>query len=110
MNKGEIWNVNLNPWSGHETKGQHFVLIISQDSFNHAFRVPCVVPIMTVGNYDRERGFTVSLMGAGTRTTGVLCCSQYRTMDIKSRGGRYVEDAPDYIVEEVLEKVLTTLD
>ncbi|MGI3904081.1 MAG: type II toxin-antitoxin system PemK/MazF family toxin [Janthinobacterium lividum] len=110
MRRGEIWHIDLHPSSGHEMDGPHYVLILTRDEFNHAFRMPGVVPISTGGRFDRERGFAVSLTGAGTRTTGVVCCSQYRTLDLRSRNGRFVEKAPDYIVDESLERVLSSLE
>ena len=110
MRRGEIWHIDMAPSSGREMDGPHFVLILTHDDFNHAFRMPGVVPISTAGRFDRERGFSVSLTGAGTRTTGVVCCSQYRTLDIRARSGRFVERAPAFIVDEALERVLSTLE
>ena len=110
MRRGDIWHIDLDPSSGHEMDGPHFVLILTHDDFNHAFRMPGIVPISTTGKFDRERGFAVSLVGAGTRTTGVACCSQYRTLDLRSRNGRFIERAPEHVVEEALDLVRATLD
>jgi mRNA interferase ChpB len=85
-------------------------LIISHDDFNHAFKRPCVVPITSTGNFDRDRGFVISLMGAGTQTQGVLVCSQYRTLDLKARRGRRIETVPEDIVEQALDLVRATLE
>jgi len=34
-------------------------------------------------------------------TDGVVLCNQVRTLDLKARGGKYIEQAPDHIVDEV---------
>lgn len=47
-------------------------------------------------------GFTVSLEGAGTRTTGVVRCDQPRALDVAARGGRKLESVPAGVMEEVL--------
>jgi len=50
-------------------------------------------------------GFAVSLEGAGTRTTGVVCCDQPRALDVAARGGRKLESVTAGVMEEVLARV-----
>jgi hypothetical protein len=57
------------------------------------------------GDFVRTSGFAVPLMGADTRTTGVVRCDQPGGMDLRARGGRRVKKAPDIIVVEVLAKL-----
>ncbi|HHA3608426.1 TPA: type II toxin-antitoxin system PemK/MazF family toxin [Salmonella enterica subsp. salamae serovar 42:g,t:-] len=70
MDRGEIWLVSLDPTAGHEQSGKRPVLIVSPASFNKLTRLPVVVPVTSGGNFARAAGFTVSLDGAGTKTTG----------------------------------------
>ena len=105
MNRGEIWHLDLNPVVGHEQGGSRFVLIVSPQAFNTLIGLAIVVPITTGGGFVRSRGFAVSLMGAGTRTSGVIICAQPRTVDIKGRSGRLIEAVPSFIVDEVLAKL-----
>ncbi|MBR4736647.1 MAG: type II toxin-antitoxin system PemK/MazF family toxin [Rhodocyclaceae bacterium] len=105
MERGDIYLVSLDPTSGHEQRGTRPVLVISPAKFNHLTNTPVVLPITTGGNFARVAGFTVSLMGAGTRTTGVIRCDQPRAMDIASRGGRKLESVPLNIVDEVMGKM-----
>lgn len=102
MQRGDIWLVNLNPTSGKEQRGQRPVLIVSATAFNQATKVPVVLPITQGGNFARTAGFAVSLMGAGTETTGVIRCDQPRALDLKARSGKKVERVPDFIMDEVL--------
>lgn len=85
------------------------MLIVSPREFNRGGT--CLVcPITQGGNYARNKGFAVSLSGAGTSVQGVILCNQPRTLDIAARGGRFCEKAPEYIVDEVIAKLQTLLD
>jgi mRNA-degrading endonuclease toxin of MazEF toxin-antitoxin module len=105
MERGDIYLVSLDPAAGHEQQGKRPVLVISPGKFNHFTRVPVVLPITTGGDFARTAGFAVSLMGAGTRTTGVVRCDQPRALDLRARGGKRLENVPKNIVDEVLAKV-----
>lgn len=106
MERGDIYIVSLDPTSGHEQQGMRPVLVISPTAFNRLTRTPVVLPITSGGNFARTAGFTVSLVDAGTQTTGVVRCDQPRTLDIGSRCGRRLENVPQTILEEILAKVI----
>jgi len=105
MERGEIWHVDLNPTRGREQANPRHVLILTPRDFN-AMGTPIVAPITAGGDFARSRGFAVSLSGAGTRTTGVVLCHQLRALDLKARNGRFNERVPDFIIEEVLARVM----
>jgi mRNA-degrading endonuclease toxin of MazEF toxin-antitoxin module len=105
MGRGDIYLVSLDPTAGHEQQGKRPVLVISPGKFNHLTGVPIVLPIATGGSFARTAGFAVQLVGAGTRTTGVVRCDQPRAVDLRARGGKKLETAPEHIVDEVLSKV-----
>jgi mRNA-degrading endonuclease toxin of MazEF toxin-antitoxin module len=106
MERGDIYLVSLDPTAGHEQQGKRPVLVISPGRFNRLTGVPLVLPIATFGNFARTAGFAVSLMGAGTQTTGVVRCDQPRALDLRARGGRKIERVPETIVDEVLSRVV----
>lgn len=110
MERGDIYLVSLDPASGHEQRGMRPVLIISPGAFNQLTKTPIVLPITTGGNFARTAGFAVSLMDAGTQTTGVIRCDQPRALDIGSRNGRKIESLSAMIVDEVLAKLAAILD
>jgi mRNA-degrading endonuclease toxin of MazEF toxin-antitoxin module len=85
MKRGEIWLVRLDPTEGHEQKGQRPVLIVSPEAFNRVTKVPIVLPIASGGSFARMAGFAVSLVGAGSKTTGVVRCDQPRALDLAAR-------------------------
>ncbi len=105
MERGDIYLVSLDPTSGHEQQGTRPVLIVSPSSFNRLTKTPVVLPITSAGNFARTAGFAVSLMGAGTKTTGVVRCDQPRALDLASRNARKLEGVPPSIMDEVLAKL-----
>lgn len=110
MERGDIYLVSLDPTSGHEQRGTRPVLIVSPGAFNRLTKTPIVLPITTGGNFARTAGFTVSLMGIGTSTTGVVRCDQPRAIDLASRNGRKLESLPQAIIDEVLAKLAAILE
>ena len=106
MKRGEIWLVGLDPAMGHEQKGRRPVLIVSPEAFNQVTKVPVVLPITSGGTFVRTAGFAVSLLGTGTKTTGVVRCDQPRALDLGSRGGKKLECIPDSIMDEVLARLV----
>ncbi|EML7811062.1 type II toxin-antitoxin system PemK/MazF family toxin [Salmonella enterica subsp. enterica serovar Infantis] len=105
MDRGEIWLVSLDPTAGHEQSGKRPVLIVSPASFNKFTRLPVVVLVTSGGDFARTAGFTVSLDGAGTKTTGVIRCDQPRTIDMGARNGKRLERIPEAVVNEVLARL-----
>jgi mRNA-degrading endonuclease toxin of MazEF toxin-antitoxin module len=106
MERGDIYLVSLDPAAGHEQQGRRPVLVVTPGKFNRLTGVPVVVPITTGGGFARTAGFAVPLMGAGTRTTGVVRCDQHRALDLRACGGKRLETVPEHIVDEVLSKVV----
>ena len=102
MKRGDIYLTSLDPSFGHEQKGTRPVLVVSPERFNALTQTPIVVPITTGGNFARIAGFTVSLSGAGTKTTGVIRCDQPRPVDLGARNARKLETVPEAIMNEVL--------
>jgi mRNA-degrading endonuclease toxin of MazEF toxin-antitoxin module len=105
MERGDIFLVSLDPAFGREQQGQRPVLVVTPGSFNRLTGAPVVLPVTTGGNLARMAGFSVSLMGAGTQTTGVVRCDQPRAVDLKSRGAKKIERAPQFVVDEILSKI-----
>jgi mRNA interferase ChpB len=102
--RGEIWFVNLNPTAGHEQQGVRPVLVVSEKEFNRLGL--CVIcPITQGGQQSRYAGFAVTLMDMGTETQGVILCNQPRAIDMGAWSGRFVEDVPDDLLDEVMARL-----
>ena len=109
MERGDLYHVDLNPTKGREQAGPRYVLVVSRKAFNN-LGTPLVCAITQGGEFSRSRGFAVSLSGAGTKVQGVILCNQPRVLDLKRRGGRFTERAPDFIMDEVLAKLATLIE
>ena len=101
MERGDIFDVGLEPTKGREQRGRRPVLVVTTKEFNQ-HNAPIVCPITGGGESVRLKGFAVSLSGTGLKTDGVVLCNQPRTLDISARRGKRIERAPDNIVDEVL--------
>jgi len=110
MDRGDIYLVDLDPTEGREQKGRRCVMIVSASRFNRHTGAPLCVPITGGGGFARATGFTVPLTGSGLSTDGVVRCDQARTLDLRARGARRLESAPDYIVNEVIARLSTLLE
>ena len=107
--RGDILRLDLDPTCGREQQGQRYVLVLTVAAFNR-FRLALVAPVTQGGQFARENGFTVSMLGAGGKTQGVVLCNHVRMLDFKQRGGKIIETAPAMIVEEVLARLRALLD
>lgn len=99
--RGEIYHIDLDPTRGKEQAGKRYVFVLSPADENLAI----VLPISTGVTLARNQGFAVTLMGAGTRTTGVIICNQPRTVALRERGAKRIETVPQVIVDEVLLRI-----
>lgn len=107
--RGDVLHLSLDPTLGKEQQGQRYVVVLTVAEFNR-FGLAMVAPITQGGQFAREHGFTVSLMGAGTKTQGVVLCNQVRMLDYKERGASAVENMPEKIIDDVLARVRALLD
>ena len=108
--RGDILALSLDPTQGREIRGSRPVLVLSADAFNKASGLLLVAPITQGGNAARETGFSVTLMGSGTKTQGVVLCDQTRTVDSRARRFSKIEKAPSAVVEEALDAVRAILE
>lgn len=109
FDRGDICYLDLNPTKGREQQGHRPVLVITRKNFNK-FGMALVCPITQGGNFARSAGFGVSLSGTGTDTQGLILCHQPRMVDLSQRQASFIEQAPDYIVDDVIARLQTLLD
>lgn len=108
--RGDILQLSLDPTQGKEIQGARPVLVLSADAFNKASGLLLVAPITQGGIASRQNGFSVNLMGAGTKTLGSILCDQTRTVDARARRYVRIEKAPAAWVEEALQAVRSILE
>ena len=108
MRRGDIFMVSLDPTSGREQRGHRPVVVVSADAFNAATGIPVVLPITSGGEFARRLGFAVHLEGG--KVSGIVRCDQPRTLDVRARGGKFVETLARPQLDEVLGKVATIFE
>lgn len=98
--RGDIIFTDFDPAAGKEQNLDRPALVLSPESFNRKIELALVAPITSKV---RGHGFEVALHG--TKTKGVVLCHQVKVIDYDERGCRYLEKAPEEIVNDVLAKV-----
>jgi len=103
--RGDIVHLRFDPASGHEMKGNHFGLVISQKIFNQR-GLAMVCPISQgAAASERTFGTVVTLMGLGTETQGAVHCHQMKSLDWKMRKVKFKEKVPKEIVDDIVMRI-----
>jgi mRNA interferase ChpB len=105
VKRGDIYIVNLDPIKRHEESGQRPVVILSPEALNRR-GFSLVAPITRGGGKARRDLTAIPLTGSGGETNGVALCGQIRTLDVAARRGRYVETLPDWLVADLIARVV----
>ena len=107
--RGDIVSLSFDPTLGHEQQGRRPAIVLTQAAFNRLGMIG-VCPITQGGQTARNVGMAVLLTGAGLQTAGVVLVHQFRMIDPKPRDLKLVEQAPDYVTEEVRARAAALLD
>ncbi|MBI1870042.1 MAG: type II toxin-antitoxin system PemK/MazF family toxin [Chlamydiae bacterium] len=96
--KGDWVILSFDPQAGHEQRGRRPALIVSNDLFNQATGFAIACPIT---NTDRKIPFHVKIHPPSL-LTGFVMVDQVKSIDYRSRRVKYIERAPEVLLEEVL--------
>lgn len=106
VNQGDIIKINFDPQSGHEQAGYRPAVVVSNLFFNRFTKLAIVCPIT-----NSAKDFPLHIpLDERTQTTGRILCQHIRTLDIESRGYKFVEKLPDDILQNVIEAVFAELE
>lgn len=104
-NRGDIVHLQFDPAFGHEMKGNHFGLVISQKAFNQR-GLAMICPISQgAADTARTHGTVVTLMGLGLSTQGAVHCHQMKSLDWKIRKAKFKEKVPLEIVDDIAARI-----
>lgn len=93
FNKGDIVKVDLNPIKGHEQCNYRPVLVMNSVPLPGGLNI--VLPITS-----KQKTYPLEVeLDDRTTTKGLVLCFQIRTVDLVKRGAKFVEKAPNDIVE-----------
>jgi mRNA interferase MazF len=96
--KGDFVTLNFNPQSGHEQKGRRPAIVVSNTLFNEKTGLAFVCPIT---NTDRKYPFHLQIP-KNCKVSGFIMAEQMKSVDYVARKIKYVQKAPEEIIDEVL--------
>jgi len=103
--QGDIAVMNFQPQTGHEQRGRRSALVISNESFHRYTGMAIVCPITNT-----DGGFPMHVRLRGSlKTRGVVMCEQVKSLDYTARAAVFVEEIPEEILTDVLERVRLSL-
>ena len=97
--------LSFDPQERHEQAGYRPAIILSPARYNNLSSLALMCPIT---NQSKGFLFEVQLIDEMT-TSGVILSDQVKSFDWRSRRAKFVERAPDALIEEVLAKIETLL-
>jgi len=96
--KGDLVILSFNPQAGHEQKGRRPALVVSNTLFNKHTGLAMVCPIT---NRNRNYPFHVKVPDQSS-LSGFIMAEQIRAVDYASRKIKFVEKAPQIVLNDVL--------
>jgi mRNA interferase MazF len=96
--QGDFLALNFDPQAGHEQKGRRPALVVSKTEFNRRTGMAMLCPVT---NTFRNFPFHVAVP-AGTKLTGYIMVEQIKSVDFGSRKAKFIEKAPQAVVDDVL--------
>jgi mRNA interferase ChpB len=91
-------------------KGDHYCLVLTPKAFNEHFGLAWTVPI-TTGAQNAARGVSaISLMGTGSKVSGIALCHQLKALDWAIRRAKRVDRLRGAVLDQILETCTAILD
>ncbi len=98
--------MDLNPQKGHEQAGRRPVLVLSNDRYNALTHLVIGCPVT-----QQAKGYPTEVpLPQHLNIKGVVLTDQIRTLDWQARGFSAADQAPESLVEQVLELLNTILE
>ena len=96
--KGDFITLSFDPQSGHEQKGRRPAIVVSNFLFNKTTGLAIVCPIT---NTNRKIPFHLAVPSKNS-LTGFVMVEQVKSIDFKSRQAKFVKEAPQELIDDVL--------
>jgi mRNA interferase MazF len=112
--RGDLVHMNFSPSAGHEMTGRHYALVISHLPYSResGMAIVCVITSRIRG-YPYEVPVPKNLLppkkGVG-EVSSVVIADSIRQVDYREREIEPIGTAPESLVEEVLDRLLTALE
>ena len=103
--RGDLIFINFNPQAGHEQAGYRPAVILSPYEFNKMTRFAVLCPITS-----KQKGYPFEVvLPKGLNIHGVILTDQVKSLDWEIRGFKHVDEVPNRIVKECLDKIALIL-
>jgi len=96
--KGDFIALTFDPQSGHEQKGRRPALVVSNTLFNQKTGMAVACPLT---NTDRPVPFHAAVP-EDCILTGFVMADQVKSLDYGARRAKFIEKAPQELLDEVL--------
>lgn len=103
--RGDVIWLQFNPQAGHEQAGRRPALVLSPKAYNSKAGLMLCCPVTS-----KIKGYPFEVqLPADFDVTGVILSDQVRSLDWKAHKAEFIAQAPEGVVNEVLEKLNTLL-
>ncbi|HZP11945.1 MAG TPA: type II toxin-antitoxin system PemK/MazF family toxin [Nevskiaceae bacterium] len=107
---GDILHLSVDPASGREMKGDHYCVVLTPKAFNSKFGSAWTCPV-TTGRQEIARGLTaVTLMGTGSKVSGIALCHQIKALDWSARRATLADRIKGAALTEILDICSAIID
>jgi mRNA interferase MazF len=99
-NRGDVVWLDFDPQLGHEQAGKRPALVISQSDYNKKVGLALFYPITS-----QVKGYPFEVTIKSEKINGVVLADQIKSLDWKARKIKFIDKAPEEVLEESKEKL-----
>ena len=104
--RGDIVWLQFTPQTGHEQSGHRPALVVSPRPYNQKVGLALFCPITSsIKGYPFE-----VVIPEGHEISGAILSDQVKSLDWRVRNVKLISRAPEYVLDEVLAKILSLLN
>lgn len=97
--RGDIVWLEFTPQTGHEQAGRRPALVVSPQTYNAKTSLMLACPITS-----KVKGYPFEVPLRGT-ISGVVLADQLKSLDWQARKAEFIEEAPENVIGDTLEKI-----
>jgi len=104
--RGDVIWLEFNPQAGHEQARKRPALVISPEAYNFKTSLLLVCPITS-----QIKGYPFEVkIPSGLQIQGVILSDQVKSLDWQARNAQIACQVPEFVVQEVIEKIRVLID
>jgi mRNA interferase MazF len=103
--RGDVVWLDYDPQRGHEQAGKRPALVVSPSDYNKKVGLALCYPITS-----QIKGYPFEVRISLSKIDGVVLADQIKSLDWKARKSRFIETAPEEILDEAKEKLNWLID